>query len=38
MIVKEEGFKGFVKGVGPKIISSTPSSAISWSIYEMIKR
>jgi hypothetical protein len=38
LITKEEGLKGFSKGVFPRILSTMPASAISWSIYETIKR
>lgn len=38
LIIKEEGFKGFFKGALPRVISQAPSSAISWSAYEMIKK
>ena len=38
MIMKEEGIRGFAKGVLPRIISTAPSSAVSWSVYEIIKR
>lgn len=37
-MIKEEGAKGFAKGVLPRVLSTVPSSAISWSIYETIKR
>jgi hypothetical protein len=37
-MVKEEGARGFVKGVFPRVLSTVPSSAVSWSIYETIKR
>ena len=37
-ILTEEGIKGFRKGVLPRIISTAPSSAVSWSVYEIIKR
>ena len=38
IIINEEGFRGFFKGTIPKIISTVPSSAISWSVYEIIKK
>jgi len=38
LIKVEEGFKGFYKGVLPKIFSTVPSSAISWSTYEILKK
>jgi hypothetical protein len=37
-IFKEEGLRGFTKGVFPRILAQAPSSAISWASYEMIKR
>jgi len=37
-ILKEEGAKGFVKGVFPRIIAQAPASAISWTTYEMMKK
>jgi len=37
-ILKEEGAKGFVKGVVPRILTHAPSSAVSWTAYEMIKK
>ena len=38
IVLKEEGLKGFFKGTVPKIACTVPSSAISWSCYEIIKR
>jgi Mitochondrial carrier protein. len=38
IIFQEEGVRGFYKGVVPRIMSQAPSSAISWSAYEMLKR
>lgn len=38
MIHREDGFfRGFFKGLTPRIISNAPSCAISWGTYEMIK-
>jgi len=37
-ILREEGAKGFVKGVFPRIIAQAPASAISWTTYEMMKK
>ena len=37
-ILREEGPKGFVKGVFPRIIAQAPASAISWTTYEMMKK
>ena len=38
IIINEEGYRGFVKGTIPKIMSTVPSSAISWSAYEILKK
>jgi len=37
-ILREEGLRGFVKGVVPRIIAQAPASAISWTAYEMMKK
>jgi len=37
-IMREEGPRGFVKGVVPRIIAQAPSAAISWTAYEMMKK
>ncbi len=37
-ILREEGPKGFVKGVLPRILTHAPSSAVSWTAYEMVKK
>lgn len=37
-ILKEEGARGFVKGIFPRIMAQAPSSAISWTAYEMMKK
>ncbi len=37
-ILREEGMKGFVKGVVPRIFAQAPASAISWTTYEMMKK
>eukprot|EP01015_Nassula_variabilis_P016556 TRINITY_DN2545_c0_g1_i7.p1 TRINITY_DN2545_c0_g1~~TRINITY_DN2545_c0_g1_i7.p1 ORF type:complete len:340 (-),score=15.21 TRINITY_DN2545_c0_g1_i7:76-1095(-) len=36
-IYLEEGLRGFVKGVTPRMLQQAPSAAISWTVYEMIK-
>ncbi|KAK6463554.1 mitochondrial carrier domain-containing protein [Scheffersomyces coipomensis] len=36
-IYKEFGIKGFLKGLKPRIIFNVPSTAISWTAYEMAK-
>ena len=33
----EEGFKGFHKGLLPRIMGQAPSAAVSWATYETIK-
>ena len=37
-IQREEGFRGFFKGVFPRMVSQAPAAAISWSAYEMAKK
>ena len=37
LIRTEEGLNGFYKGITPKVFSVVPSSAISWSTYEILK-
>jgi solute carrier family 25 iron transporter 28/37 len=37
-ILREEGPKGFVKGLLPRVIAQAPSSAVSWTAYEMMKK
>jgi len=34
VVLKEEGIKGFFRGLGSRIIIFSPSSAISWAVYE----
>lgn len=37
-IIKERyGWKGFLRGFKPRILTNIPSAAISWSVYEYIK-
>jgi hypothetical protein len=37
-IYRDDGFfKGFFKGLSPRILSNAPSCAISWGTYEIIK-
>ncbi len=37
-IYKENGFfKGFFRGLTPRILSNSPSCAISWGTYEIVK-
>jgi len=35
--MQEEGFKGFFRGLGSRMLILAPSSAISWASYETIK-
>lgn len=37
-ILREEGMRGFVKGVVPRIFTQAPAAAISWTAYEMLKK
>jgi hypothetical protein len=38
LIYKEDGFlKGFFRGMTPRIINNSPSCAISWGTYEIVK-
>jgi len=37
-IMAEEGFIGFFRGMGPRLLVHTPSVAISWTTYETVKR
>lgn len=38
LIYKEDGFfKGFFKGLTPQLMRNSPSCAISWVTYEMVK-
>eukprot|EP00656_Telonema_subtile_P000205 TRINITY_DN10103_c0_g1_i1.p1 TRINITY_DN10103_c0_g1~~TRINITY_DN10103_c0_g1_i1.p1 ORF type:complete len:296 (-),score=63.02 TRINITY_DN10103_c0_g1_i1:219-1106(-) len=37
-IVREEGKRGFMKGVGPRVALHTPAAAISWTTYEFVKK
>lgn len=36
-IVKQEGYAGFWRGVGPRMIVHAPSVAVSWTVYEGLK-
>jgi len=36
-IYTEEGWRGFIRGMSPRIISHTPAVAISWTTYEFAK-
>lgn len=37
LIHKREGFRGFFKGVRPRVVTTMPSTAICWSAYEACK-
>ena len=37
VIYRREGFKGFFKGLRPRVITTMPSTAICWTAYEMAK-
>ena len=37
-IVSEEGFRGFQKGIGPRILVHAPAVAVSWTTYEAVKQ
>merc|ERR1712157_6823 len=36
-IYREEGVRGFFRGIAPRVLSHTPAVAISWTAYEMAK-
>lgn len=36
-ILSEEGYRGFWRGVGPRVVSQAPAVAISWTVYESAK-
>eukprot|EP01138_Halocafeteria_seosinensis_P001464 gb/GECG01001500.1/.p1 GENE.gb/GECG01001500.1/~~gb/GECG01001500.1/.p1 ORF type:complete len:462 (+),score=38.44 gb/GECG01001500.1/:1-1386(+) len=36
-LIAEDGYRGFMKGVNARILTHTPSMAISWGTYEFIK-
>jgi hypothetical protein len=38
IIMKEEGFRGFFKGVAPRFCMQAPSSAVAWGTYETVKK
>ena len=37
LLHRREGFRGFFKGVRPRIVTTMPSTAICWSAYEACK-
>lgn len=36
-IVKEEGYIGLFRGLAPRLMTHTPSVAVSWTVYEAMK-
>lgn len=37
LLYEREGFRGFFKGVRPRVVTTMPSTAICWSAYEACK-
>ena len=37
LLLRREGMRGFFKGVGPRVLTTMPSTAICWSAYEASK-
>jgi len=37
LLYRREGFRGFFKGVRPRVVTTMPSTAICWSAYEASK-
>lgn len=37
LLLQREGIRGFFKGVGPRVVTTMPSTAICWSAYEASK-
>jgi len=37
LLFRREGTRGFFKGVGPRVLTTMPSTAICWSAYEASK-
>ena len=37
LLYQREGFRGFFKGVRPRVVTTMPSTAICWSAYEFCK-
>jgi hypothetical protein len=37
LLYQREGFRGFFKGVKPRVVTTMPSTAICWSAYEFCK-
>jgi len=38
LMIREEGVRGFFRGICPRMIAQAPASAISWTTYEMMKK
>jgi len=36
-IIREEGYRGFIKGMTPRMLFNMPSAAICWGTYEFMK-
>ena len=36
-VVRHEGYLGLFRGVVPRVVTHTPSVAISWTVYEVMK-
>lgn len=36
-VVREEGYAGLFRGIVPRVVTHTPSVAISWTVYEAFK-
>lgn len=36
-ILREDGYQGFLRGIGPRVLVHAPSVAISWTVYEGLK-
>lgn len=37
LLVRREGYRGFFKGIRPRVVTTMPSTAICWSAYEACK-
>ena len=37
VIIREDGYQGFLRGIGPRVLVHAPSVAISWTVYEGLK-
>lgn len=36
-VYAEEGLRGFLRGIGPRILTQAPAAALSWGAYESLK-